>query len=139
MAFQDVADRWGTDGVPEIGEGSDDPVIAPRAVLAGHAHHEIFQRLVNAGTSDRRTRLCAVTRLGHKFAMPGEDGVRLGNRRDLCQGFPPELLTNLGKDQTIAITQRYTARYLLAEEPIFGHQARVAQVEFLIDGARDRC
>ena len=71
--------------------------------------------------------------------MPGEDGVRLGNRRDFCQGFPPQFLTNLSKGQTIAVTQRHTTHYLLAEDPIFGYQIRVAQAEFLIDGACDRC
>ena len=64
-------------------------------VLAGHTHHDAFQLLVDAGTSERRARLCAVTRLSHKFVVPGEDGVRLRNRRNLLQGLPAKLFPNL--------------------------------------------
>ena len=59
--------------------------------------------------------------------------------RDLSQGFPTELLTTLGEGLTVAIAQWHTTSDLLAEDPIFSCQIRVAQAEFLIDGSRDRC
>jgi len=37
MAFQDVAHRLITDCQAEVGQGTDDPVIAPGAVPLGHA------------------------------------------------------------------------------------------------------
>jgi hypothetical protein len=83
MAFQDVPHGLVTDAIAQVDQGAHNAVIPPRAVLAGHAHHEAFQLLVNTGTSNSRARLCAVTRLDHKFAVPGKDGIRLRNRRDL--------------------------------------------------------
>jgi hypothetical protein len=43
MALQDVAYRLGTDGVPEVGQGADDPVIASGAIFLGHAHDQGLQ------------------------------------------------------------------------------------------------
>jgi len=85
MALEDVADRLITHGIAEILGGSDNAVIAPRAVLAGHAHHELFQLLGDAGTSDRLTLRRTDLVLVHELAVPSEDGVRLRNRRDLLQ------------------------------------------------------
>src|SRR6266849_1190825 len=57
----------------------------------------------------------------------------------VCRYTTPQFLTNLGKGQPIAIAQRHATRHLVTEDPIFGHQVRVAQAKFLIDEARDRC
>src|SRR6266851_5076143 len=39
MPLQDVAHRLITDGGPEVGQGTDDPVIAPGAILLRQTHH----------------------------------------------------------------------------------------------------
>src|SRR5437879_982765 len=48
MMFEDVADRLVTDGIAQVGQRTHDAVIAPRAVLPGHAHHQVFYLLRNA-------------------------------------------------------------------------------------------
>jgi hypothetical protein len=70
--------------------------------------------------------------------VPGENGVRLSNRRDLCQGFPPQLLTNLSEGLTVASAQWHTTSDLVAEYLIFGYQVRVAQPELFIKRLGDR-
>ena len=46
--------------------------------------------------------------------MPSEDGIRIGNRRNLVQGLLAQFLANLGKGLTITITELYTTGDLVA-------------------------
>jgi hypothetical protein len=39
MALEDIADRLIAQGIAKILDGSDNTVIAPRAVLAGHPYY----------------------------------------------------------------------------------------------------
>ena len=96
MALEDVAHRLVTDGIAQVGQSPYNPVIAPRAVLPGHPYHKGFDLFVDAGATNRRARRRGVNLLVCQGAVPGEDGVRLRNRRDLLQGLPTELLPNLG-------------------------------------------
>ena len=43
MALEDVAHRLGTDCQAEVGQGADNPIIAPGTVLVGHADHQVLQ------------------------------------------------------------------------------------------------
>src|SRR5215831_11320404 len=51
MALEDVAHRLRTDGQVQVGQGADDPVIAPRAILLGYADNQCFELLVDCGTT----------------------------------------------------------------------------------------
>jgi hypothetical protein len=46
--------------------------------------------------------------------MPGKDGLRLGNRRDLFQCLLTQFPTTLGQGLTIAIIELYTTLNLVA-------------------------
>src|SRR5207249_3111526 len=105
MALENIAHRLVTDRQAQVGQGADDPVIAPGAILSGHPNYESLDLLVNAGTSNRRTGLYVATLLGGKLAVPGQDGVGLDKRRDLFQGLLAELLAKLSEGLTIAIAQ----------------------------------
>src|SRR5437868_1479781 len=65
------------------GHSTGNAVIAPRAILSGHPYYHILDLLTDAGTSNRRARQ-GVNRLVHELTMPGEAGVGLRNRGDLC-------------------------------------------------------
>ena len=54
MPLQDIADRLVADSVPKIGQGTDDPVIAPGAIRLGDADNQRFELLVDRGTAWRR-------------------------------------------------------------------------------------
>ena len=75
MAFQDIAHRLVTDRVPEVGEGADNPVIAPGVILPRHADDQRFELLVDGGTPGGLTLLGTVNLLRHQFAVPGENRV----------------------------------------------------------------
>src|SRR6266571_6959498 len=102
VTFEDIADRLVADHIPQIGQRTDNAVIAPGAVLASHPHHQFFNLLINTGTSDRLTLWRVGMLLVHALAVPGEDGVGLCNSSDLFEGFLTQLLTKLGEYSAIA-------------------------------------
>jgi len=51
MPLEDVAHGLVTDGVAQVGEGPDDPVIAPGAILLGHTDHQVLDLLINTRTA----------------------------------------------------------------------------------------
>src|SRR5574341_706941 len=64
MTLEDITHRLVTDGIAQIGQCPHDTVVAPRAILSGHPHHEVFERLVNGGTSWSLALWGGVTLLG---------------------------------------------------------------------------
>src|SRR5215510_15470768 len=81
MAFQNVAHGLGTDGVPEVGQGSHDPVVAPGAILPRHTDHQGLDFLVNHGAPRPLALLGAVTLLGDQLAVPAKNRVRRNDLR----------------------------------------------------------
>jgi hypothetical protein len=71
-------------------------------------------------------------------AVPGKDRVRLGNRRDLLECFPTQLLTNLGQGVTVAIAQLQAARDLLAEDAVLCGEVCIAEPEFFVHRFAER-
>src|SRR5881397_2070802 len=122
MTLQDVAHGLVTDGVPEVGQGADDPVIAPGAILLGHANDQRLQLLVDHGATRSLTLFGAVKLLRHELAVPAEDRVRLDDSGHLRQCLFAQLLTNLGQGLALAISQPHTTFDLAAKNAIFGHQ-----------------
>src|SRR5438552_17474856 len=103
MAFQDVAHRLVTDRVPEVGEGADNPVIAPGVILPRHADYQRFELVVDCGTPEGLTLLGTVKLLRHKFAVPGENRVGFDDIGHCLQGLLPQLLTKLGECFALAL------------------------------------
>ena len=140
MAFQDVPHRLVADTIAQIAEGAHNAVIPPRAVLSCHADHKVFQLLGNAGTSDRLTLRRTDIVLVHELAVPGEDGVRLRNRRDLLQCLSAQFVANLSQSLPLSVGQQQPSCLdMVAQDAVFRREIRIAQSEFLIDRACDRC
>src|SRR5262249_10563301 len=105
MSLQDIAHGLVTDGVPEVGQGADDPVIAPGAVLLGHADDQRLQLRVDAGATRSLALLRAVKLLGHELTVPAKNRVRLDDRGHVLEGFLAQFLTNLGQGLAFTIRQ----------------------------------
>src|SRR5215471_11395714 len=140
LAFQDVPHRLIADAISQIAQGTYNAVIPPRAILAGHAHHEVFQLLGDARTSDRLTLRRTDLVLVHELAVPSEDSVRLRNRRDLLQCLSAQFVAHLGQRLPLSIGQQQpSCLNLIAQDAVFRRKIRIAQSEFFIDRACDRC
>src|SRR5262249_12478247 len=139
MALENVAHRLGTDRHAQVGEGADNPVVAPRTILLGHADDQGLNLLVDRRAAGSLVLWGAIKLLGHELAVPGEDGIGLDNGCQCLEGLFAQLLTDLGQRPAFAVRQPYTARDLAAENTIFRHQVLIAQQQFLIDSPRDIC
>src|SRR5437016_10996807 len=53
VPFQDVTHRLVAKTIAQVGQGTPNAVIAPRTILSGHPHHEIFDLFRNARTASR--------------------------------------------------------------------------------------
>src|SRR5262247_1906695 len=114
MALEDVAHRLRTDRQAQVGEGADNPVIAPGAILLGHTDNQGLELWVDLRSSWSLALGGAVTFLRHKPAVPSEDGVGLDDGSDFLQGLLPQLLANCGQRLPLAITQPHTTGDLVA-------------------------
>src|SRR5262249_7312187 len=133
VTLEDIPDRLVTDGIAQVGQSTHNAIIAPGAILAGHPHHEVFDLLVHARTADSLMHLGRLTLLVRERAVPGEDGIGRGNRRDLLECFPTQLLTQLSEGVTVTITQRHATRDLLAEDAVLCCEVCVTEPEFFGD------
>src|SRR4029450_8111251 len=101
--------RLVTDRVSEVGEGSDDAIVAPGAILLRHANDQRLQLWIEGGTPRSLALLGAIKLLGHKFAVPAKNRLGLDDVGDFLQSLLAQLLTDLGKGLALAVTQSYTS------------------------------
>src|SRR5437016_4359787 len=70
MALEDVTHRLVTEGILEVGQGADDPVVAPGAILLCHTDDQRLQLLVDPGTPWGLALLRTVKLLGYELTVP---------------------------------------------------------------------
>src|SRR5438445_2046096 len=137
MALEDVAHGLVTDRVPEVGEGADDPVVAPGAILLRHADDQRLQLLVNGGSPWALPVCGAIKLLGHELTVPAKNRVGLDDLGHLPQGLLAKFLADFGQRFTFPVTQPDAPLDLVAEDTIFRDQVLITQQQFLIDCPRD--
>jgi hypothetical protein len=133
VTFQDVAHSLVADAIAQVGQGTHNAVIAPRTILAGHPHHEVFDLFRNARTANRFRGLGTIALPVRAYAVPGKNGVGLGNCRNLCQGLLAQLLAHLGECLAIVIRKLHATSDLLTEHAILGDQVRIAKPELFVN------
>src|SRR6516165_7425388 len=79
-----------------------------------------------------------ITLLVREHAVPSQDRIRLGHRRNRFQGLFAQLLAKLGEDFAIAVREVHTTTDLLAENAILGYQVRIAKPELFVNRRGDR-
>ena len=126
MALEDVAHRLVTDRQAEVGQGADDPVIAPGAIFLRHTHDQGLQLRVDHGAAWGLTLRGAVKLLGHKRTVPAKNRAGLDDGGHFLGGLLTEFLANLGQSFTLAITEPYTTFDLVSQHAIFGDEVLIA-------------
>jgi hypothetical protein len=138
VPFQDVAHRLVANMIAQVRQGTHNAIIAPRTILSGHPHHEVFDLFHNARAANRLRGLGTIALPIRACAVPGKDGVGLGNRRNLCQGLLTQLLADLSECFAIAIRELHATTDLLTENTIFCYQVPTAKPEFFVNGLGNR-
>src|SRR5438270_2558231 len=94
MPFQNIAHGLVTDREPEVGQGADDPIVAPGAILLRQAHDQRLQLWIDGGASWGLPLLGAIKLLDDQCAVPAKNRLGLDDRGDFFQGLLAQLLTN---------------------------------------------
>ena len=102
------------DGVAQIGQSADDPVVAPGALLPRHAHHQGLDLLVDRGAAGGLVLLGSVKLLGHELVVPAENRGGLDNLSDFLQSLFTELLADVRQGLALAVTQSDASLDLVA-------------------------
>jgi hypothetical protein len=129
---ENVANSLITDRVTQVDQGPSNAIVAPGAVLLGQAHDERLELCVNLWATRRTPVLGDIKLLRDELTMPGQDGVRLDDRGDLCQSLLAQPLADLGEGFPLPVSQAYAAGDLVTEKPVLRHQVFVAQQEFFV-------
>src|SRR6266581_7000019 len=137
MALENVPHRLITHSVSQVCQSPDDAVIAPGAILLGHADNQGLESRVYFGTAWGLALRRAVEFLRHQPAVPGENGVRGDDGGDFLESLLAELLADFSQCLAFAVRQLHTTSDLVAQEAILCHQVLIAQQQCLIDGSRD--
>jgi len=137
MARENIPHGLGTDGVAQIGSGTYDTIIAPRAIFLRQREDYTRPLCLNPRAPWRLAWRRAVELLRDAFAVPAKNRLGFDDLGDFRQGFLAQLLADLGQGLARAVTQLEAPVHLVTEHPVFRHDRRVAHQQFLIDGSRD--
>src|SRR5262249_31698198 len=103
MAPQDIANRLIADLIPQIGQCSYNPVIAPIPVLLGHADDQLLDLSADPRRARSLTGLRAIEFAGHHFAVPSQDRVWSGHSRHLSESLAPQTMTELAQRGSLGV------------------------------------
>ena len=74
---------------------------------------------------------------GNEPLVPGEDGIRFGDRGDLLKRSPAEPLADLSQAGSFWIRKAHTGGEVRSENSILGREVLILKQEFLIDQPGD--
>jgi hypothetical protein len=78
MALEDISHSLITDRVAQMSQGTDNPIVAPGAILSSQTHDQSFQVFVDPRAAWGLPLLGAIKLLGDQLPMPREDRVGFG-------------------------------------------------------------
>ena len=85
----------------QVGERAHDAIIAPGPVFARHPDYQSLEFRTDPRTSGIRTVAASVKLPRNQAPVPGEDGIRLGDLRDVFQRFTSKSFGNLGERDSL--------------------------------------
>src|SRR5215470_7351806 len=97
VAAQHIADRLIGDMISQIGERSDNPIIAPGTIFPGHANNQSLDVLANSRSAGASPGLRSVEFASNEPSVPCEDGVGLSGCGHFAQCPTTESEANFAK------------------------------------------
>jgi hypothetical protein len=137
MALQHIADRPIADLIPEVGQCSHDPVIAPIMVLLGHADDQLLDLSTDPRPSGATAGFRAIEFAGNQLAVPGQNRIRPGHSRHLGEGLAAQSMADLSQHSSLGVRQLQPPLQLGLQDLIFGGQIFGSRKQFLVHRPRD--
>src|SRR5262245_64886587 len=98
-------DRLIADLIPQSGQRPSHPVIAPGAVLLGHANDELLDLAPDPRSAWAATGFRAIELAGDKLAIPAQDSVWPRHRCDLGENLAAKAMANLAECGSLGVRE----------------------------------
>jgi hypothetical protein len=122
--------------VSKIGEGPNNPIIAPGAIFPGHANNQLLDVPVNSRSAGDTPRYRSIEFARNEPPVPRQDGVRLGGRRHFTECSAAQSKANLAERRPSDVREPRTAVQLCHQNAIFGGKVFLTEKQLLIHGSR---
>ena len=129
---QDIAHRLIRNNMSQIGQCSDDPVIAPAGILTSHADDELTHLTPESRPPRIGTVAGTVKLLSDESAIPGKNGVGLSHPRNSPQRFAAEPFSDLRQGRPLRIGKPQSNWQMGSQDLILRSQILVLEQQFLI-------
>ena len=130
---QDVAHRLIGDGMAEIGQRSDNPIVSPTGVLPGEADNKRLHFGRDWRSAGSSAEFGAVEFTSNEAAVPSKDGIGLGDTGHLLERSATEPFAYPSEGGSFRIGKAHAGRKVCAQDPIFSDEVLILEQEFLID------
>src|ERR1017187_6255800 len=91
--------------MPQIGQRTHNPVIAPGPVLLGHADNQLFDFSVNPRPARGSTLLRAIELASDEPSVPSQDGIRQGGSRHLAERLAAQPMANFAQLRSLGVRE----------------------------------
>src|SRR5262249_62175859 len=110
VAPKHVSDSLVGDVVAEVSEGTDNPIIAPTAVLLGHADDQRFALRGDSRPSRIGAMFGSIELPCNQATVPPEDRIWHGDTSDLGEELPPVALAEFSECAPLGVEEPEVAR-----------------------------
>ena len=119
VTLKHVPDSLVRNVMAEIGEGAGDSIVAPTAVLLGHAYDQRLDLRADSRPSRIGAMLGSIELVGYQAAVPGENGFGFGDTGDLGKELTPKAFADLSQRAPLGVGEPELAGEVRAQDPIF--------------------
>jgi hypothetical protein len=119
----------------EVGKRTRDPIVSPSGVLSRDADDERLEGSVDTRASGIGMTHGAVERAGNQPAIPGQDGLWLGDTGHLGRIFPAAALAYLREGPSLRVGEPELSGHVRAEDSVFSSEVSALEEKALIDQA----
>src|ERR1035437_7662622 len=129
--------------MPQIGQRSHNPIIAPGPILLGHANNQLLNFSVDPWPARGSPFQRAIELAGDEPSVPCQDGIRQGRIRHLAECLAAQSMANLAELRSLRVRKLQPPLQLAPQNPVFSSQILVPQQQLMVprpsDVGQDTC
>src|SRR5499426_1293253 len=127
---------------PQIGQRPHNPVIAPGAVLLGHANNQFLNCLVDPGSA-WASMLRAIELARDEPSVPSQNGIRQSGSRYVAECLAAQSTTNLAELRSLGVRELRPTLQLASQDLVLSGEIFIPQQQLLVhrpaDVGQDAC
>src|SRR5499426_842438 len=133
---------FGRNFKPQIGQRPHNPLIAPGAVLLGHANNQFLNCLVDPGSA-WASMLRAIELARDEPSVPSQNGIRQSGSRYVAECLAAQSTTNLAELRSLGVRELRPTLQLASQDLVLSGEIFIPQQQLLIhrpaDVGQDAC